>query len=84
MIYFMGFLAACLIFLVILLMFKKRRMERLLIISWISGLIVMGLTTYGVYQQSVFFLDLAIVNAMIGFFVILMLCQFMHKGGRER
>jgi len=84
MMYWLGFLVVIIALLTLLLIIKKRRMERLLILNWISGLIVMGFASYGVYEESIFFLDLAIVYSMIGFFVILMLCQFMNKGGRER
>lgn len=56
--------------------------ERLLCVNVLSAKTILLLASYGVYQQNIFFLDVAITYGIIGFLSITLLSRFIIKGGR--
>jgi multicomponent Na+:H+ antiporter subunit F len=58
--------------------------DRILMLNLISAKVVLFITVYAIYLDSVILLDIAISYGIIGFLTMTLLSKFIMTGGREK
>lgn len=56
--------------------------DSLMALNLISSKMIMLLTIYAIFSESIFLLDISIAYSIMGFLVIVLLCKFIAQGGR--
>ena len=56
--------------------------DRLMAVNLISSKIIMILTLFAIFSNSIMLLDISIAYSLLGFLVIVLLCKFIAQGGR--
>lgn len=78
----MGFLIVGIVITLIRLLKGPTVWDRLMAVNLISSKIIMILTLFGIYTNSIMILDISIAYSILGFLVIVLLCKFIAQGGR--
>jgi multicomponent Na+:H+ antiporter subunit F len=80
----MFFLVLAMVFSFIRLLTGKTLWDRILMLNLISAKVVLFISVYAIYIDSLVLLDIAISYGIIGFLTMTLLAKFIMTGGREK
>lgn len=80
----MFFLVLAMVFSFIRLLSGKTLWDRILMLNLISAKVVLFISVYAIYIDSLVLLDIAISYGIIGFLTMTLLAKFIMTGGREK
>lgn len=80
----MLFLVLAMVFSFIRLLTGKTLWDRILMLNLISAKVVLFISVYAIYIDSLVLLDIAISYGIIGFLTMTLLAKFIMTGGREK